>query len=127
MFQHNATLTFKIAKTGGAVQRDPVTGNPIHVMETIVVKASLEAVDNANQTTLPGVDESAMFLRGRMIEPKYLTEAMKVSKVVDMVLDRGRNTKLKGKFYLMPFTRSRLGLESVFGDSVQGFFQLGDG
>lgn len=127
MFQPNATLTFKIAKTGGTVKRDPVTGNPIQQMETVVVTASLEAVDNANQTTLPGVDESAMFLRGRMVNPKYLTESMKVHKVVDMVLDRGMNTKLKGKFHLMPFTRSRLGLEQIFGDSLQGFFQLGDG
>lgn len=127
MFQPNAMITFKIAKVGGTVTRDKVTGNPVQQTETVTVIASLEAVENANQTTLPGVDETAMFLRGRMVKPRFLTEAMKANKVVDLVLDRGQNTKLKGKFHLMPFTRSRLGLEQMFGDSLQGFFQLGDG
>lgn len=127
MFKTNATLTFKIAKTASTVTRDPVTGAPIQQMETMIVEASMEAVKDPNpsQGVLPGVDESALYLEGRLTKPKFLRDAMKVHKVVDMVLDRGRDTKLKGKFYLLPFSSSRLGLESFFGDFLSGYFQVG--
>lgn len=127
MFKSNAILTFKIAKAASIVTRDPVTGAPIQQMETMIVEASMEAVKDPNpsQGVLPGVDESALYLEGRLVKPKFLTDAMKVHKVVDMVLERGRNTKIKGKFYLLPFSSSRLGLEGFWGDFLSGYFQVG--
>lgn len=125
MFQPNATLTFRIAKSGGTVTRDPVTGAPIQQMEIVVVKASMEAVKDPNQTVALGVDSSALYLEGRLVEPKYFTEAMRFHKTVDMTLRRGENTELKGRFYLLPFSGSRLKLEKFFNDFICGYFQLG--
>lgn len=126
MLKSNAILTFKIAKAASAVTRDPVTGAPIQQVETVVVEASMEAVrDPGKATALAGVDESALYLEGRLVSPKFLTDAMKVHKVIDMVLDRGRNTKLKGKLYLLPFSSSRLKLEGFWGDFLSGYFQVG--
>ena len=125
MFRANATITFKIAQTGGTVTRNPVTGAPIQVMQSITVEASLEEIRKPNEATLPGVDESALYLEGRLTSPKFLTDAMRVGKVVEMTLSRGRDTELKGKFYLLPTSSSRLGLEGVFGDPIKGFFEVG--
>ncbi len=124
MYRANATLTFKIA-IAGAVTRDPVTGTPIQATETVVVQASMEAVSNPNKTVLAGVDESALYLEGRSLSPKYLTSEMRVHKVCDMTLQRGENVELRGKFYLLPFSSSRLALQRFYGDFLNGFFQVG--
>lgn len=125
-FISNGSLTFKVPKAG-SVARDPVTNAPIQTIEDVVVQVSFEEVRLPELDTLQGVDETGMRLKGRLVNPRFLTNEMKAQKVADCTLNRGLNNTISGKFFLMPSVSSRLGLESFWGDPIQGDFYMTGG
>lgn len=123
MFQQNALLTYT-TDSDQPTGFDPVTGAPIFGKTKTEVKASLEEVSRPKQDTLPGVDETSIYLEGRASKPRYLPSEFKTRRFIDLTLDKGEQGHMKGKFYLLPKNRSRLGLESYFGDAIAGFLQV---
>lgn len=125
IYQPNATLTFQIPATG-AVVFDPDTGNPIEVTQSFTVTASLEYDNDVKTEARTGVDLSKVYLNGRAVEPRFLPLNLPYNSVASIEMQTGQNKAVRGRFYLLPTTKSRLSLESVFGDAIFGWMEVED-
>ena len=119
MFIANATLTAFI-QSATPSSFDPVTGNPIFTTTQKTLVASLEEVSNPNVPLAPGVEETAIYLEGRAINPPQIpTEFMPNTKY--KILINFHDVATEGEFYLLPTVKSRLGLESAFNSAIEGW------
>jgi len=88
-----------------------------------VVAASLEESNRPAPENLPGVDRSALFLTGRLVNPATLQPFQPNQTIVPIRYQRGQFSQMSGLFYQIPTTGSRLGLDQFFGDPLQGWLQ----
>ncbi len=119
MYVANAMLTAKILSSV-PTSHDTVTGDPIFSETTITCACSLEENNNPNLIPLPGVDRTTIYLSGRCVSPKLLPSAFRSGEAIAISYDAPQG-RLEGKFYLLPTIKSRLGLETVFGDAIAGW------
>lgn len=120
MYKINATIkTKKLGSTPTGY--DEVTGEAIFTEAMIAVKCSLEQEDSkADISSLPGVDSTSLYLTGRCVSPKSLPKEFTPGEFLEIEYDAPQGKQV-GRFYLLPTIRSRLGLETVFGDAIEGW------
>lgn len=114
----NATLTFTVA-SGTPTGTNPVTGAPTFTTTEVEVTASLREAKQQKQV-IEGVDEGAIYLTGRAVDPTTLPAGANVSQFVPCNLTRDR--VLTGKFYLEPTVPSRFDVEAHLGQKLSGWF-----
>lgn len=120
MYIPNATITAKISGTT-PTGFNPVTGAPIFQETDITAICSLEEGNPPSPESMPGIEETAVYLTGRAVEPTILPDAFIPNQRYDCTVELAAGTVV-GKFYLLPLLRGRLGLESVFGEAIAGWF-----
>lgn len=109
--------------SSGVTNLTKVNGTPKEQWVDQIVSSSVEESNRPAPEGLPGVDRSAVYLTGRTVNPFALQDWQRVQDIVPMRFKRGQNSELAGLFYMLPTTQSRLGLDSVFGDPIQGWLQ----
>lgn len=119
MFLANATLT---AFVQSAIPSgfDSVTGNPIFTSTEKILVASLEEASNANIPLAPGIEETAIYLEGRAINPSFIPIEFVPNHKYKILIDF-HDVVTEGEFYLLPTIKSRLGLESAFNSPICGW------
>jgi hypothetical protein len=122
MYIANATITVK-TESSTPSGFDPVTGAPIFLITIATVIASLEEVANPDVPRSPGIEETAIYLEGRALNPAQLPASFVPNRKYSVLLNRAGGT-VEGELYLLPSARSRLGLESVFNDPIEGWLVI---
>jgi len=120
MFEINASLIAKI-QSPTPTGYNPVTGAPIFDENIISVDLSVEEGKPAEAGLSPGIEESAIYLTGRVGNSGFLPAAFIPNRKYDCVINLSGQT-LSGKFYLLPLLKGRLGLENIFGQPIAGWF-----
>lgn len=119
MFLANATLT-AFVQTDTPSGFDPVTGNPIFTFTEKILVASLEESSNPNIPLAPGIEETAIYLEGRAINPSFIPSEFVPNQKYKILIDF-HDVVTEGEFYLLPTIKSRLGLESAFNSAIEGW------
>jgi len=114
--QHNATLFFK--KTTRAEITNIYLEPELKTVE-IPVKLSIEEQDLTNEIKNYGITRSSMQLSGRLLSPRHFSEELQQQREARIEIEAGHDYLISGKAYIIPIVRSRLGLESVFGDYIK--------
>lgn len=115
----NATLTFKAATGTGTT--DPITGNRIVTQAEIVLTAVLNKTSDRaadRPTPAPGLDQSAVYLEGRAIDPLELPRNVGPWAV-------GTWAGYRGRFYLLTPAPDSWGASAIVGTKLKGWFQIG--
>jgi len=102
---------------------DPITNEPIFNTNQSIVEVSLEQSGKLDESVLQGTDETTVYLTGRCINPKTLTDTERKNQKVDCEIQIGNNW-YPGKIELKPAPVSRLGLEKYFGEALHGYFSI---
>ena len=119
MFLANATLTALIQSPTPS-SFDPVTGNPIFTTTQKLLVASLEEVSNPSVPLSPGIEETAIYLEGRAINPSKIPPEFIHNRKYKILINF-HDVAIEGEFYLLPTVKSRLGLESAFNSAIEGW------
>jgi hypothetical protein len=117
MFEQNAELILQEQGTS-PTGFDPETGQPTFSASEIRVAVSVEDTKPPTSQALPGLENVLGYVEGRCLES--LPEGWSVPTRCKIELELQGQTKVVG-FYSLPQTRSRLGLDVVFGQAIAGY------
>lgn len=114
----NATITYAIASTEPTGFSE-VTGQPIFGTVTGTVTASLEEESDPSVYNLAGVENIVCKLSGKLINPSKMPTGLIAHAYYDIAIDLYGEIKI-GRFYLLPVAVSRLGVDSILGQRIEG-------
>jgi hypothetical protein len=122
MFLINATLTSTV-QSATPTGFNPVTGEPMFgTISTVSLSCSLEEDSNPTVPRSPGIEETAIYLIGRAIDPAIIPPEFIPNQKYACTITLSNSDPINGSFYLLPSVKSRLGLESVFNTAIAGWF-----
>jgi hypothetical protein len=113
---NNTIITYS---RGIATGVDPITGDPVYAdIESASWELSLEQKDTkGNVAPNTGINNVQIYLEGRALT---IPEWYKPGGYYQIRYTPNPGASWSGKFYAMPTVSSRFGLESVFGQAVNG-------
>lgn len=120
----NALLTFKVGT--GIYQRDPASGNQIEVVSTIEVKAMLNADRSTQTIAVMGLDQSQTPLKGRAVNPLYLTANICAgARAICVLVDLFTGTQQVGEFIVSRIGASPFAaVTELLGTAIEGYFRI---
>lgn len=119
----NATLRFEVAS--GALVADPATGNMKPGTAIVEVLAMLDQERSPVTDDRPGVDSTAVYLEGFVVEVVGAETPLRLPSVVSPNSPCAATWDGKmGRFFLQLKGRSPFKYETVTGDELQGYFQI---
>ena len=119
----NSTLRFEVAS--GALVTNPVTGNVKPGTAIVEISAMLKQKRDPNREVRPGVDTSAAWLEGYVIEVQNAENPILLPSVVTPdSLCEARWAGRSGQFVLTFAGRSPYGVAEIIGDRLKGYFQF---
>lgn len=122
MYLPNATLT-AVIQSNTPTGFNSITGEPIFAtVSTKQLTCSLEEDSNPAVLRSPGIEETAIYLIGRAIDPPIIPLEFIPNQRYACTITLSGNYPLSGNFYLLPSISSRLGLETIFGSAIAGWF-----
>jgi hypothetical protein len=114
----NARISYAIASSE-PTGWDEVTGLPIFGNSTGTITASLEVETDPSIYNLQGVENIICKLAGKIIKPSKMPSKLIAHAFYDLEIDLYGETKT-GRFYLLPTPTSRLGVDKVLGQRIEG-------
>lgn len=120
----NATLKVPIAGSGAAVQ--DADGNYIAPGQTTIDVKALLRPSNMPKTESTGVDQSATYLSGRLVDPNYLPFGVQYPLECECILKSGQGT-ITGKIQLEVRVQEGFAgrkVEDKIGQSIGGRFYV---
>jgi hypothetical protein len=119
----NATLRFEVAS--GELTTDSATGNVKPGKAIVEVSAILDQAKVPEATARPGVDSTAVYLEGFVVEVVGADNALRLPSVVTPDSPCAATWDGKGgRFFLQLKGHSPYGYEAITGDEIQGYFQV---
>lgn len=116
----NATISY-LAETNTYLGQDPLTDKPLYQKDTVVqsIEVSIEkdTVEQVVSKDLYGKKQQENFYSGRLVNPLTIPSWYKKGGTYDIVFDNSSKT---GKWYAYETVSSRFGLESRFGQQIEG-------
>ncbi len=121
----NAVLTFPVYEEEFVI--DPETGNPTRMSKPLQVLASLRPSNQSGLDVreLPGLNPSAIAMKGYAVEPKYLPGTIRQQDKAGIVItDAATGNQLTGEFIIDSLVQSRFGVVTqALGTKIEGYFQ----
>lgn len=111
----NATLVFKVA-SGYAV--DSVTGNDIELTTDVTYYATLKQSSAPKYDQQLGVDESAFYMKGRLVGPLAFSGVPPGSVAAATIENQ------EGRFELLPTTEMTAHYRQFLGTPIHGYFRV---
>lgn len=120
---NNVQLTFQVAD---GFQEDPDTGNWEPIATEEVYQAALKQASPPRYLYEQGIDPQEIFLQGRLLSPKRLSEGVKPGAIASCEFQG-----LTGRFELLPDESTLPQFQQIIGQPIRGLFRMlgagGDG